>query len=376
MTTRKPKKFLCIAALALLLGQQGALALLSIDGTHNQLFVFGSIALGYDSNLFSDSSGRDDYTFTGSLGMEYNRRAGIIAVDATASVDILRFQDFGDQDAVNPSFKVVFEKTTGRMTGSLSISAFRSSRSDTAVNLRTTSWNYPVTLALKYPINDRYYVTSGTGYDAHHYIDNDQLENYREWSEDVNLFYIYTSKLDLSAGYRIRVGQTDLGRTVDHDVNVGATGGLLPKLSGTVRIGYQVRNDDAGNQSYHATSALVSLTWKATRKLDVGLGLSRDFNTAATGVTVDTAGANLTANYTFTRRFNGLLGIGLGHNRYVSEAPPQRADDYVTWNAGAKYTLNDHLTLNAAYMYFKNSSTLATADYDREVLTFDVSSRF
>ncbi|HET7536248.1 MAG TPA: outer membrane beta-barrel protein [Candidatus Didemnitutus sp.] len=376
MTTRSSKQLLCIAALAWLLGQQGVFGLLSFDGTRNQVFVFGNVIFGYDSNIFSDNSGRDDFNITGRAGMEYKRRAGIIAVDFNAHVDSIRFQDFSGQDAVNPNFSLQLEKTTGRTTGAFNISAYRSSQADAAVNIRTNSWNYPMTLLLKYPVNERYYLTSDTGYNAHHYIDNDQLLDYREWSEDVNLFYIYTSKLDLSVGYRLRYGETSEGRTIDNNFTVGATGGLLPKLNGSVRFGYQVRNDDVTHQSYDSGSALVQLTWTSTRKFTMDLLLSSDFNTAATGVTVDTISATVTGNYTFTRRFQGDVSVGFGRNHYVSEPPPQREDTYTTFNIGAIYTVNEHLKFTAGYTYFKNSSTLATADYDRDVLTLDISSRF
>lgn len=376
MTTRTPKNLLRIVALALLLGQQGVFALLTFDGTRNQVFFFGNVSYSYDSNLYADASGRDDSSMSGSIGAEFQRRAGIIAVDASVSLTILRFQDFSIENADNPAFSLSLTKTTGRMTGSLSFQAFRESRSDTAVNLRTSSWNYPVTFDLKYPINERYYVTSNTHYNDQQYIDNEQLYNHREWSEAIDLFYVYTSKLDLSAGYRIRMGETSLGRTADHNFYVGATGGLLPKLSGTVRFGYQNRQDDTTGKSYDSLSAFAQVTWTASRKFSVVGSLSRDFETAADGSSVDTSSASLNADYTFTRRFHGTMGLGIGRNRFVSEAPPQREDEYFTWNLGAIYTLNDHLKLSATYTYFKNWSNVATADYDRDVLTLDLSARY
>ena len=61
------------------------------------------------------------------------------------------------------------------------------------------------------------------------------------------MYYIYTSKLDLSSGYRLRVSQTDgAGTTYDHWFNVGATGGLFAKLTGTIRVGYQFREEPTG----------------------------------------------------------------------------------------------------------------------------------
>ena len=44
-------------------------------------------------------------------------------------------------------------------------------RSDSSVNLRTSSWNFPLGLSVKYPINDKFYVTSNTGYLRRTYSD-------------------------------------------------------------------------------------------------------------------------------------------------------------------------------------------------------------
>ncbi|MDQ5981229.1 MAG: hypothetical protein QG602_4207, partial [Verrucomicrobiota bacterium] len=132
-------------------------ALLNLDGTKNQIFVFGGVAFGYDSNIFSQRDGEGDYSITAHAGTELKRRAGIISVDATARVDYVRYGEFSDENAWNPRFSVDFAKASGRTTGSLKISAYRESRADNAINLRTNSWSVPVELNVRYPINEKLY---------------------------------------------------------------------------------------------------------------------------------------------------------------------------------------------------------------------------
>lgn len=378
MTFPPSARILFLGIAACVWGLTPARALINLDGTRNQVFFFGSVTFGYDSNIFSDSSARGDYTVTGSIGTEIKRKAGIIGVNATGRLNYATYGSYSDENSFNPNFQVEFFKTTGRTTGSLSVSAYRESRSDSAVNLRTNSWNFPVALGLKYPVNDRYYLSSQTTFLRRRYVETTSLANLTDYSQGLDVFYVYTSKLDLVGGYRIRVSQTSLGDdTYDHWFNVGASGGLLAKLNGTVRLGYQFRNVVGGtNDTYSHLNALVAVTWPLTRKLNLSGAVTRDFSTIATGASVDSTTASLRATYMFTRKieFNG--GVAAGQNRFLGTPPPQRRDTFVTLDVGANYNMNQHLQVGATYTYFRNWSTFAFSDFDRQGFSLDISSRY
>jgi hypothetical protein len=350
-------------------------ALLNIDGTKNQIFVFGGVGFGYDSNIFSQRDGEGDYSITAHAGTELKRRAGIISVDATARLDYVRYGEFTEENAWNPRFSVEFGKSSGRTTGSLKISAYRESRADNAINLRTNSWSLPVEFGLRYPINEKLYLTSTTGYLRRTYRDNAALLDYTDWSEALDLYYVYTSKLDLFAGYRIRSSRTsDSRRSLDHWFNLGATGGLFSKMSGTVRFGYQLR-DVRGEDQYGQFSASASVNWPITRKLLLSLQGSRDFSTIATGTSVDSTSAALTALYTYSSKLDFHAMLSAGRNNFLNESVA-RKDTYFSWETGARYRMNDHLQMGVTYSYLKNRSSLLLADFDNHGFAFDVSSRY
>ena len=372
-----------LALLALLALPQSLFALLNIDGTRNQIFVFGELDLAYDSNIFAQKDGGGDFITTGLLGTEYKRGAGTISVDARATIAYERYNTNTDRNAWNPSFRLELGRTTGRMTGSLTVSAIRASRADSAINLRTSTWDYPVDLTLKYPINEKFYATSATDYLHRTYLDATTLglSNLTEYSEGVDLFRVYTSKLDLLAGYRVRWSDTTAGRTTDHNFSVGATGGLLPKLNGLVRFGYQFRNIDATAstttaESFSNVSALTQLTWNATRKFVMVGRLSRDFGTTANTISVDSMAANLHANYIITRRYQVDGGIGYGRNHFLNESERGRQDDFFTWDAGITYTTSEKFKVSLTYVYLQNWSTLDLSDFTRNSVTLSLSSRF
>lgn len=357
---------------------QSVFGLLNIDGTRNQVFVFGHATFGWDSNVFADRTSRGDYTYSASTGLELKRRAGIIAVNATATLDYLGFEKYTDQSSWNPSFAIEFNKTTGRTTGAFTVRAYRSNRADSAVNLRTTSWNFPLGLNVKYPVNDKYYLTSTSSYLSRRFSNatGSGLSNYVDISEAVDLFYVWTSKLDLVGGYRIRYSDTDLGSTTDHAFSFGASGGLLAKLNGSVRFNYQLREMGYTGETFDQFGVSAALTWNATRKFTLSTQVTRDFNTAATGVTVDSLSGQLRGNYVFTRRFSANAGVGYGRNVFLGRNQPYRRDDFFSWDAGATFAYSEHFIVSGSYNYLHNWSTLAFSDFVRQGVSVDISSRF
>ncbi|MBI2496936.1 MAG: outer membrane beta-barrel protein, partial [Opitutae bacterium] len=353
-------------------------ALLNIDGTRNQVFVFGGVTFGYSSNIFSEATGRGDYNLDANAGVELRRRAGIIAVNATFQVDYQRFSKYTEENSLNPRLQVEFRKSTGRTTGALTLKAFREGRSDSAVDVRTNSWNFPLGLSLKYPVNDKYYFTSTTDYLRRRYNDNSALADLTDCSEGLDLFYVYTSKLDLVGGYRVRVTTTSSGDdSTDHWFNLGATGGLFAKLNGTVRLGYQLRHaTGATAENFTHLNALAGLSWPVTRKLTLSGQLSRDFNTIATGASIDSTIATLNATYAYNRRLELESGVTWGRNDFLGHDQLARVDDFFTWDVTARYKFNEHLNVGATYSYFRNWSTFSFSDFDRQSITFDIASRY
>lgn len=366
-----------LSLLALLFAQQSVFALLNIDGNRNQVFIFGGATLAYDSNIFAQRNGSSDTTETLNLGTNLKRNAGLITVDGTLSVDFLRYNHNTNFNATNPNLHVVFEKAAGRLTGSFTIDAFRSQQADTAVNLRTSSWNFPVGLNLRYPLNEKFYATSQSSFVKRDFVDNNTgLQNYRDFSEAVDGYYVYTSKLDLLAGYRVRFSRTALERSTDHDFYLGATGALLAKATGLVRVGYQVRQPEGGGTSYGQLSALAQVTWNVSRKLSTTLEISRDFSTTATSVSVDALTTALNGTYAMTRRFELNGSLAYGRNRFLGAGGDGRHDDFSSFTLGLSYGLNDNVKVLSSYTYFRNLSTLDEAEFDRQQFSVTVSGRY
>ncbi len=353
-------------------------ALLNLDGTRNQIFVFGGLSYAYSSNMFAEPVARGDYTVTAQVGAELQRRAGIIAVNSTAKLDFVRYGEYTEEDTINPGFTLELTKSTGRTTGAFSIQAYRETRSDSAVNLRTSSWNFPVELSVKYPFNEKFYGTSITGYLDRTYSEDQSLVDYRDFTQAVDLYYIYTSKLNLLAGYRLRLAETSNdGSSVDHWFNIGATSGLFTKMSGTFRLGYQIRKvSSPAEAQYNHFNASGSLNWAFTRKIQLGLVLNRDFNTIATGASVDSTSVALQGTYSYSRKIDFDSTVSVGLNDFLDLDVAGRRDTFFSWDAGIRYRMNEHIQLGATYTFLQNWSTFSQSDYTNHGFAFNLTGRY
>ncbi len=357
-----------------------ALALIEFNDGHDKVTINASYGIAYDSNVFVHAGGAGGSSQLFSLGADYARRAGLIAVGASAAVAAARYTDLTAENYTNPSFRLSLTKDQGRLTGSANVAVRRDSRSDAAANVRATSWDYASALSLRYPINDRYYFTSSTVFDLRDYVDNRALFNLTSYSEAIDVYYVYTSKLDLLGGYRIRWGDAEGGtHTLDQAVSLGATGSVLSKLNGSVRLGYQSRDEGgAGGGRYDALTTSLSLAWAVNRRAIISAAASKDFTTTATDISVDTSAFSLSANLKPALRVKLVCDAGVEYatSNFLGTAGGGRADRAWTFNAGVSAPLSSKISVALAYIYTDNRSNVAYSQFTRYTVTGNLSLRY
>ncbi len=366
---------------ALLVAVRPAQAFLRFNDGTDQIFVTGTMTMGYDSNIFASKGGAGDSTTSGSLSLEYQRRAGYIGVNASLAWNVGRFGKHTAEDFANPSATVEFTKETGRTTGTLQLNAARQSSADTAANERTTSMSYGANLNWKYPVVERYTLSGSLGWTELTYINSPGLSNLSTYTANLDLFYVFTTERDLFGGYRIRLSDTSANsRDVDQDVHLGVNGQILPKLNGNVSVGWQVRQStgpggvSAGQFSDFTSSG--SATWSYSKKLNFTGQITKDFSTTSTNISTDSLAANLQAAYAYNARWSATANVGYGLNRFLGVGGGGRRDYDVSWGLGLNYTQSDHFKASLSYGGFKNWSTAAEANYVRDTLSLSLTSRW
>ena len=362
-------------------------ALVNLNDGRDKIHVNGTVSFAWDSNIFAHQGGSGDYVMSAGLSSDYTRKAGLIGVDASVSVNASRYNKFTSEGFQNPSFTLEFTKQSGRTTGSLVFSAARESRADTAANIRDQSWFYSAGLNLKYPVIERYSLSGGANYSYRKYQDAIGLVDMKTYSANVDLFYVYTTDRDLFGGYRIREEDTSAqSKNTDHAFTLGLSGKILPKLNGTVNAGYQLRNSrdlvhgPATNSilenQYTSWTSSLSLTWSVSKRCSVSGQLSKDFSTTSTNITTDTLSTNLGAQYSFSGKFSVSAGVAFSKNRFLGLAGEGRIDTFFSSQWGLNYSLNDHLKAALAESFATNWSTSPYADFSRNSTTLSLSSRW
>ena len=349
----------------------------SADG-HNELSVTGVLATGYDSNITSSPDGKSDIITSTTLAVDYERNAGMIGVIGGLSCTRADFVTNAAENFSDPTLNLEFSKKKGRATGSLTLSASRQSKADATINQRTVAWNYNTAFNWKYPVIDRYSIGGTLNYGMVDYTGpTTKLTDLTTKSTSTDLFYKYNSQREILAGYRIRQSDSSANnQSIDHAITTGISGKILAKLKGDLRAGYQLRQEGGSGKSFGSTTARAAVTWAVNRRFNLTATLDQDFSTTANESSVDNLSFNLDAQYALTYQWSVLTGLGTGESQFLNGTELDRNDFYANWRTVTSYTLNKHLSLSLNYSYFLNQSNRSTSRFERNTLTFNLSSRW
>ncbi|MFH1497525.1 MAG: outer membrane beta-barrel protein [Verrucomicrobiota bacterium] len=351
------------------------------DG-RDQIFLTYTAGVSYDSNIFTASGGSGDYVFNSGLSLEYMRRAGLIGINGNLGWGFSKFASFSSEDFATPNVGLEFTKSTGRTTGSLTLSGSQSSKPDINTNIRTESFNYNVGLGLRYPVIERYSLAGNFSYGGTDYRDNSAgLADLHTHSAGIDLFYAWRSDRDLIFGYRYRHSDTSADTaSVDHNINTGVSGKIWGKVNGSIRVGLQQRVSEplggGPDETFTGVTTSISATWTVSKRVSVTGIVARDFNTTSTSTNTESTTFTLSGQYAVNAKLSLNAQVSTGINDYLDAASGNRQDNYYSYGFGFSYVLHPHLTIAGSYDYFSNSSTLAVSEFDRHIFSLNLTSRW
>ncbi|MBE7539706.1 MAG: outer membrane beta-barrel protein [Opitutaceae bacterium] len=355
------------------------MALLRWNDGREEIYLVLNTAVGWDSNIFASADARSDAIFTAAARAEYERRAGIIGINASVGAEVGTFFNYSDENYVNPRASVELLKKSGRTTGSAQLGISKESRADVAANIRAESWNTDAAVKVRYPVIRRYSIAGSLGYNFQDFTNNALLVDLATYTAAADLLYARDSKHDLFAGYRLRLTDSQLDTSsYDHAFTLGITGRIAPKLNGIVRVGYQFR-DTRGpvrNEDFSGLNAGIAVTWTLTRRLNMTGQISKDFSTTSTDISNDSFIGSLEVRTNVNPRLNVFGSFTYGINDFLGTRGAGRRDEYASIGAGGKYTLNDRISLSLTATHLENSSNVAIADYDRDSVILGLNCRF
>ena len=334
----------------------GALSL----GEGSELFLNGSVGYQYDDNIFLRHTGATSdsiWTLTPGVEVQFGQnslaKGSFIYNEAFAKYSSHSSQD---SNLANVSFNVAYDDN--KTKGSFGASYVETSQNTidarlAAVLVRKNTTN--VNGKGEWGMSDKTSFGAGATYDHNEYktagfVTSDQ------YSIPLDFYYKMEPKLDLSADYQYRETSqaTGLPKFTDNFLGIGARGEFTEKLSGQYHIGYTQRqfSHGSGNESLLGLSS--TFTYQYSAKTNVNVGISNDFDNAATGSSQKVLSGTLGVQTQFEEGFSGSVNASY---RDIEYATGER-DHYWSFNVGLQEQYNKYLTFSAGYTYQNNSSNI------------------
>lgn len=376
--TRCLRKTAFVSSALLALSALPAQALVSLNDGRDKFFVSANLSVTHDTNFYANNSELAESIVGVTLTGEYSRRAGEIGVNASAGLRMASHLDTPTENYQNPFFSAELTKGKGRTTGSLLLTAARQNDNDTAANVRTQSWAYGSELNVNYPVIERYSLSASVAYNITDYMHSPLMYDLDTFYVRTELNYSIDSRLDFLVGHRYRSDNSKGPHDYhDNEFTFGLKGQLLPKLSGTVRLGYQSREEEGGNNDrFDNFSAMAGASWIISKQTNVTAQLLKDFRTTSTDIASDVVTGSLQINRVLNPEWSAGAGVSAGRIRFLGDIGGGRTDDFTGWNAQVTWSQNEHLRATFTYSYFNNNSSVAFANYARNIFSLAVSTRW
>lgn len=364
--------FLCFASVAV---SSHAAPLVTI-GDIGTVSLNAQATYEWDNNIFRQETNEvKDVLLTFSPGFDavLGRNAADLDIGLSASVDFNRFQDKDELD----SELLHFLANAAYRGSRLELSAragYDETKSNTELANRqgdllereTTNFD----IHGEYTLSPKFSFGFGVNWNEIAYVGNFAASySDRVYTKfPVDIFYELTPKLDISAGYvrsYIDVEGAGLDATTDN-LNVGLRGELLPKLSGSLKVGYNHYENDNGSRNTASMSITSSLSWRASSKFTHNLDFDRNFDASATGTGTEVTDLRWSTSYFLNNKTLLSARAGFKVRDYMVE---DRKDELTSLGLNGSYRINSNWNINAGYVFSNNDSNRAGASYDDDILT-------
>lgn len=341
--------------------------------------------LGYDSNTFANANEEGDAYATLTPALEFARGKGLIVLHANAGVNIIRFNDFTNQNAEDffGALEVSYpNRPDATLVGTFDLGWRQSSGTNEFLGTRTETNVLKVGAGLQRRVSQKLSLRGSAGYQQSE-ARTAGLSDVDVWAVDGGAVFTYSEKLDVLGGYRYRHTETGGGQRAaldadDHLLRVGAEGQLMPKIVGHAAVGVQYRLFHDSDQSDSVSPyADASLAWNPSERTVVTLAGSKDFQATADDRSVDRTNASLTLAQRIYGSWSGGPFVSYTHSRIKQSAGASRTDRGYGAGGGVNYDFAGGKTSGGLrYTYLNQDSTEAFFDYQQHVIELAVTARF
>lgn len=198
----------------------------------------------------------------------------------------------------------------------------------------------------------------------------------------INVYYKWTPKVDLSAGYQYRDYLAKSGPGVDstdHFFNIGARGEFSPKLTGTFRVGITQRRFDGSFSNQTLLGLDSSFAYELTPKTSLQFGASNDFGASPQGTQEKNLTLNGLVSTKLTEEFSvnaGLSYRGISYYGQQAVGVANRTDNYWEATLGGAYVINANIRVLGTYVFRRYDSKIVGSEFENNVISIAANFRY
>ena len=371
------KAFLIFSLSIFSITESQASPLLTIGDDLN-VFFNGSTTIGYDSNItLDDSDEASDVFLLMKPGIEFDYGRGNANLNAIIGANIIAYLDESDYDSTTGFFRLKggYEGARLSLNSHASIEEIESNTNNINVVRELVRRRvYTFGIDGNYELTEKVELESGFNFISTDYRNfEDTFNDEDRYSIPFNIYYAFSPKLDLSAGYRYtRTDVTDDNDRNDHFFNLGFRGEVAPKLEGQLKAGYRYR-DISGDSNTGTLGIDSDLRWAFSPLTSFTLGAKRDFDTGGRGESLRTTETNFKVIHAFTPLISGEGTLRYKNYTYTDSS---REDDNYSYGATLFYQPIEYLAFSFGYTFLDNDSNLRGASYRAHRVLFTIAVRY
>lgn len=352
-------------------------------GDYGALALDTTVGVEYSSNIARNSEELEDFIFFAEPLVRYRFDEGALKVEANVGLELLRYDDFGENDAENIVSRIIVEYPHGdygdarRYDLLLDMGYREQTAPNESVQAIAETERFDMKFIGRYYVSDRTFLRGGIEYVSTQ-SETASFEDVETMMVPFEVYYDYSDELAIGVGYFFVdtdvQGDAPQADSNDHGFFVGGEGQLAPSVNGTVEMGWQERNFD--HSSFDDTSAFfmdASLDWELATPTVVILSAGNLFDTTIDNESSETLYLELEVEHEFEDKIRGSLGAGYEEEDFSDG----REDEEWYGFATLDYSLIEDISDFAVQLkYSDRESNDSDSTYEALSLLFEISYLF
>jgi hypothetical protein len=341
-----------------------------------RLSPFLSERLEYESNIFQTPNNEEDDFISKTIpGFVVDYVAGPHSVSLGYRAEILRYFTLEDQDTVHHigafQLRLDFPRTLLTLRDDYT---HTSDPPNSELTGRIESITNALAPAVEYRFTPRLSAAVNYGWTTVDFNQDDLNElDRQEHAFGLTAFWKVLPRADVGLGYGYGVSNFDTASDRDdywHRVDLNLRGDVTPRLSSTMRFGYEWRvGKHRSDADYTGWVVGGGLGYRATEALTLNLTADRSTQESTFGDSAIYVTTNATLSAAYQRGKLGLSArLGGGYNDYptkqsVGSQTDWREDYFYGAGAGADYDIQPWLRVGLEYLFTGRDSNFQTFDF-------------